>query len=223
MFDETLTKYAIILQTFKKLIDKGLFLSLQQELQMVKEELTSEEKFFEKAVITEKFVKKYKKHLIGAIITIVLIVAGNIAYNLNKQHTIDMANKTIAELKNKPDDVALLTKLKTLSPELYDVWTYSVALANSDTKKMQQLQNSKAILIGNLSTYEVAQASKDLQKLDSYAQKDGAIYKDLALIQSAIILMQNGKIDDAHMKLNMIRTTSPFANIVKALMHYGVK
>jgi len=198
-------------------------LSLQQELQMVKEELTSEEKFFEKAVVTEKFVKKYKKPLIGAVVAIVLIVAGDIAYNLNKQHTIDMANKTIAELKNKPDDVALLTKLETLSPELHDVWIYSVALANSDTKKMQQLQNSKAILVADLSTYEVAQASKDLQKLESYAQKDGAVYKDLALIQSAILLMQDGKIDDAHMKLNMIRTTSPFANVAKALMHYGVK
>ena len=77
MFDETLTKYAIILQTFKKLIDKGLFLSLQQELQMVKEELTSEEKFFEKAVVTEKFVKKYRKPLIGVVVAIVLIVVGD--------------------------------------------------------------------------------------------------------------------------------------------------
>jgi len=35
-------------------------LSLKQDIEMVKEELNSEEKFFEKAVLTERFVKKYK-------------------------------------------------------------------------------------------------------------------------------------------------------------------
>jgi len=45
-------------------------LSLKNNIEMVKEELNSEEKFFEKAVITEKFVKKYKNLLIGSVIAI---------------------------------------------------------------------------------------------------------------------------------------------------------
>ena len=35
--------------------------SLKENIEMVKNELNSEEQFFEKAVQTERFVKKYKK------------------------------------------------------------------------------------------------------------------------------------------------------------------
>ena len=41
-------------------IKEERFLSLKTDIEMVKDELTSEEKFFEKAVVTEKFIKKYK-------------------------------------------------------------------------------------------------------------------------------------------------------------------
>jgi hypothetical protein len=48
---------------FKLFKIEGFLLSLKENINMVREELNSEEKFFEKAVITEKFVKKYKNLL----------------------------------------------------------------------------------------------------------------------------------------------------------------
>ena len=67
---------------------------------MVKEELNSEEKFFEKAVMTEKFVKKYKNIMIGAVVAVVVLVSANLIYESNNNANIEEAN--MAFLKIKP-------------------------------------------------------------------------------------------------------------------------
>ena len=198
-------------------------MSLKENIEMVKEELTSEEKFFEKAVVTEKFIKKYKKLMIGSVVAITLFVAGDIAYTLNKEHTLQAANEALLQLKANPQDEATLATLKTLSPVLYDVWVYSQAVVAKNVKELEKLQTSKALLIGDLSTYEAAQNLQDLNKLENYSEEQNAIYRDLAQVQAAIILMQEKKIDEAHSKLSMISVNSPLAQVSRALMHYGVK
>jgi len=190
---------------------------------MVKEELTSEEKFFEKAVVTERFVKKYKKVMIGGVVAIVLFVAGNIAYTVNKQNTIESANSTLAQLQLNASNPATVARLASLSPALSDVWSYSQALVNQDMKALEKLQNSKTILVGDLASYEIAQNSKNITTLKAYAQKEDAIYADLAYVQSAVLLMQEKKIDEAHKILTMINLNSPLSQVASALMHYGVK
>jgi hypothetical protein len=198
-------------------------LSIKDNIEMVKEELTSEEKFFEKAVVTEKFVKKYKNVMIGSVVAITLFVAGNIAYNINKEHTLEAANQALLKLEANPQDAATLATLKTLSPTLHDVWVYSQAVVAKNVKALENLKNSKALLIGDLSSYEAAQNLQDLHKLENYSEKQNAIYRDLAQVQVAIILMKEKKLDEAHSKLSMISVNSPLAQVSRALMHYGVK
>ena len=190
---------------------------------MVKEELTSEEKFFEKAVVTEKFVKKYKNVMIGSVVAIVLYVAGSMAYTVNKQNNIENANSALSQLQVNANNPATLAKLKSLSPVLHDVWVYSQAVVNKDMGKFKTLKNSKALLIGDLSAYEIAQNSQDTRKLNAYAEKQDAIYADLARVESAIILMREKKIKESHELLRMISLSSPLAQVAKVLMHYGVK
>jgi hypothetical protein len=198
-------------------------LSLKNDIEMVKEELTSEEKFFEKAVVTERFVKKYKNVMIGGVIAITLFVAGSIVSNITKQNTIDNANLTLAELQLNASNPAKLARLTSLSPALSDLWQYSQAIVNKDMGSLQKLAKSKTILVGDLASYEVAQNSNDLAKLEAYSAKDDAIYADLARMQSAVILMNEKKIDEAHKILEMINLNSPLAQVASALMHYGVK
>jgi len=190
---------------------------------MVKEELTSEEKFFEKAVVTEKFVKKYKNVLIASVAIIVLAVAGNIVYTINKQNTLDKANSLLAQLQAKPNNPQIETKLKELSPALSSVWKYSQAVANNDVTTLKSLKKSDALMISDLASYEVAQNSKDVSTLQEYADKQNAIYSDLARVESAVLLMNEKKIDKAHEVLSMINVNSPLAQVAKSLMHYGVK
>ena len=198
-------------------------MSLKTDIEMVKDELTSEEKFFEKAVVTEKFVKKYKNLIIGGVIATVLFIAGNVAYTINKQNTIDSANAVLAELQINSDNEATLARLESLSPALSNVWLYSQALVNKDTATLEKLKNSKALLIADLASYEVAQNTKDAQKLEAYANKQDVIYVDLARVQNAVILMNEKKIDEAHEILSMININSSLSQVAKALMHYGVK
>ena len=198
-------------------------MSLKENIEMVKDELNSEEKFFEKAVMTEKFVKKYKKPLIGAVVAVVLIVVANFAYQASEQNRIASANETLSLLEKNPADEVALAKLETLSPALHDVWLYSQAVANKDLEALKKLKNSKALIVNDVAQYEAAQQSGDVAALESYAQKENAIYQDLALVMSAVILMQDGKVDAAKSKLSVISENSSLAQIATALMHYGVK
>jgi len=198
-------------------------LSLKQDIEMVKEELNSEEKFFEKAVITEKFVKKYKKAMIGSVVAVVAFVGISVTMQISKQNTLDGANKTLIELEADVSNEATLSRLKSLSPVLYEVWSYSQAIANKDVAALEKLKKSNTALLGDLATYELVSNSQDLASLNSYALNQNAIYKDLARVQVAILLMNNSKIDEAHEKLSQIGVESPLSKIANALMHYGVK
>jgi hypothetical protein len=190
---------------------------------MVKEELNSEEKFFETAVITERFVKKYKKAMIAGVTAIVVIVVANVSYDINKQNTMEAANAALVELQSDPSNAALVARLESLSPALRDAWTYSQAVANRDVESFKKLKDSKAPLIEDLAAYNLASESKDLAALDAYALKQDAIYKDLAQVQAAVLLMNASKIKEAHEKLSHIGIGSPLSQVANALMHYGVE
>lgn len=198
-------------------------MSIKNDIAMVREELNSEEKFFEKAVITEKFIKKYKNLMIGAVVIIVVVVGANIAYSINKESQIKEANRALATLSNDETNAEALLTLKSISSELYDVWRYSKAVAKKDMVTIKELTNSSAIMISDLAKYEIAQDSKDAASLASYASTQDAVYKDLALVQSAIILMNNSKIQKAHEELAKVSPNSSMSKIANALLHYGVK
>lgn len=198
-------------------------MSLKENIEMVKEELNSEEKFFEKAVITERFVKKYKNIMIGAVVAVTLFVIGDVAYTINREHTLEAANKALLKLEANPNDKATLTTLASLSPTLHDVWVYSQAVVAKDVKTLETLENSKALLIGDLSSYEAAQHLQDFDKLQNYSKKQNAIYRDLAQVQMALLLMKENRLDEARSQLSMISVNSPLAQVSRALMHYGVK
>lgn len=161
--------------------------------------------------------------MIASLVVVVLFIAGNIAYELNKQSTLDAANATLLELVNDSKNEAALTRLESLSPVLHDVWIYSQAVLNKDVAALESLRNSNAALVSDLASYELAVESKDLSTLDTYSLKQESIYKDLAQVQSAVLLIESGKTEEAHQKLSLITVDSPLAQVAASLMHYGVK
>ena len=195
-------------------------MSLKNDIDMVKEELNSEEKFFEKAVITERFVKKYKTTMIASAVVVVAIIIANVAFDINKQSQKDASNIALSKLMINKSDTAALQNLKSSSPDLYDVWILSQAIASKDSATLKVLTKSKAMVVGDLATYELAE---DAKTLDAYASKQDAIYRDLALIRSAVYLINSNKIDEAHDKLSKISAQSSLIKVAQALLHYGVK
>ena len=198
-------------------------MSIKNDIEMVKEELTSEEKFFEKSVITERFVKKYKNMIISSVVAIIVLVGANIAYDMNKESTAIAANEALNELFVDSKNIQALARLKTLSPDLHDAFIYSRAVADDDIKALEKLKSSKANLIGDLADYESMKNSKDVSVLNAYAMKQDSIYKDLASVQNAIVYISNGNTQKAHEVLSSINDTSSLSKVAAALSHYGVK
>jgi len=195
-------------------------LSLKDNISMIKEELNSEEKFFEKAVITEKFIKKYKKVMIASVAVVVLVVGANLLYDANERSKVTAANAALFKLQADANNAAALNELKGLSPNLYDVWVFSQAVAKKDLEALKGLKNSKALIVGDLAKYEVA---GNAASLEEYASKQDAIFRDLALVQSAVMLLNENKIDEAKDKLSKVSKDSSLNKMVSALMHYGIK
>jgi len=158
-----------------------------------------------------------------AVVTIVVVVVANVVYEANEASTINAANEALSELNADVTNEEALSRLESLSPSLYDAFIFSRAIADKDVKALEALKSSKTILVGDLATYESAQAAKDSSALSSYALQQNAIYKDLAQVQNAIILMNEGQTDKAHEILNTINESSSLNKVVKALLHYGVK
>lgn len=195
-------------------------MSLKESMKMVKEELNSEEKFFEKAVMTERFVKKYKNMMIASVIIVIVLVVANIGYESNEASKKTAANNLLAKLISNPSDKDSSLKLHSLNPALYDAWLFLQASVNKDMATMKELKNSKTLIVNDLAKYELA---TDVDSLDSYASKQDAIYRDLALVQSAVILLKENKIEEAHNKLAQISKTSSLTKVASSLMHYGIK
>ena len=197
--------------------------SLKENIEMVKNELNSEEQFFEKAVQTERFVKKYKKTLIELVAAAVLAIGTGTAYDIYTQNKIDQSNAAFNVLMADPDDQTAQEQLKTLNPKLYDLWTLSKALKSKDQEVLRTLQNSKALAVADLAAYELSAIEEDAEGLENYAQKSGALLKDLALIEAAVLLMEKGDVKSAKEKLSMIDINSPLYESAQSLAHYGVK
>ena len=198
-------------------------MSLKENIEMVKTELNSEEQFFEKAVQTERFVKKYKKPLIGIVVAAILVIGVGSAYNINQQSKIDASNKALNVLMADANDKAAQDQLKSLNPKLYDVWTLSQALKSKDQAKLQALKDSKALVVADLAQYELAAIQENESSLEAYTQKSGALLKELAIIEEAVLLMDKGDKAAAKAKLAMVDINSPVYQLAQTLAHYGVK
>ncbi len=53
---------------------------------MVRSELSSEEQFFEQAIVTERFIKKYKNVIVAIAVAIAVGVVGGVAYRAYEEN-----------------------------------------------------------------------------------------------------------------------------------------
>lgn len=198
-------------------------MSLKENMEAIKEELSSEEKFFESAVRTERFVKRYQKPLIAAVAISLFAVVGAIGYQAYTNAKIESSNTAFNLLMVNPTDTKAEQTLKNDNPELYDLWKLSRGIAQNDVTLLEGLKSSETFGVSDIASYEAAAIKGDIQSLEEYTKKQGALYKDLALLELAISAIEKGDVKTAHQKLALISEESPLYQVAGALSHYGVK
>lgn len=205
------------------LVSTGALLSLKENMDALKEELSSEEKFFESAIRTERFVKKYQKPLMAAVASLLLVVVGAIAYQAYEDNRSEKSNAALNALLMNPMDQGALKTLKEENSALYELYQLSKAVKENDVATLKTLQGAKSTEVSDIATYESAVLSGDEKTLDGYTKKQGAFYQEMALIELAVLAIQKGDIKSAHDKLAMIKEESTIYPLAQMLSHYGVK
>lgn len=192
-------------------------------MQALKEELNSEEKFFESAVRTERFVKKYQKPMIASVVVLLLGIGGSVAYQMIHDAKVERANIALNTLLMNPADQKALKELSSEGGSLYELYSLSRALRENDLKTLKTLQSASSSEVADIASYESAALSKDDKALEAYTKKQGSIYQELAVIELAVLSIQKGDSKAAHTSLELIKEESAVYPLAQMLSHYGVK
>ncbi len=198
-------------------------MSLKENIDMVKDELSQEEKLFAGAVKTERFVKKYKTQLIGFLIAIIVALVTNSIYQATVAQAIESSNEAYMTLLSNSDDTKAAEMLKENNPALYDAWLFKTAVEKNDEATLKTLSSSQSSVLADLASYELAALKKDKSALNEYALNQDAVLKDLAIINEAVLLMKEGKTDEAKKRLALIEDSSSLKKLSMLLQHYGIK
>lgn len=191
-------------------------MSLKENVDFVKEELSSEEKFLEGFVKVERFYKKYK---IFIIIAVVAVVAGTIGFYVTKylqEQTKVEANIAFNKVLENPKDSASLDILKEKSTQLYQVAQYLQAKENGEFSDIQ------VKYLKELSDYQKALSTNNSQELNKISMQNDFLLKEFAIFNKALILTQDGKYEDAKAALKLIPADSKVNDLVNVLKHYLV-
>ena len=189
-------------------------MSIKENVDYVKTELSSEEKFLENFVKSERFFKKYKTLIFGiiaaAIIGFVVVFVKNILDESNKLEA-NIAFKKVLENSN---DSQALTTLKNKNEKLYDIAKYLQA------QKEGKSVDVNLPMLKELSKYENALANKSISELDNLSMQNDFLLKEFAIFNKALFLTNEGKFDEAKAALKLIPENSRAFELAKLLNHY---
>lgn len=188
-------------------------MSIKENVNYVKDELSSEEKFLENFVKGERFFKKYRT-LIFAVI--VLAVVGSIGYVIKKD--LDESNKLEANIAfNKflesNDEKALVT-LKEKNEKLYEIALFLQA------RKDNKIVEINTPVLKELAKFQAAMESKNIKELENLSVQNDFLLKEFAIFNKALLLTNEGKFEEAKTTLKQIPQTSKATELANLLNHY---
>ena len=189
-------------------------MSIKENVDYVKSELSSEEKFLENFVKGERFFKKYKT-LIFAFVAVILIgFVGFFIKNSIAQSNKLEANIAFNKVLENSNDTSALANLKEKNPQLYDIALFLQA------KKDAKTVDINVPLLKELSKYSAALASKNISELDNLSMQNDFLLKEFAIFNKALFLTNEGKFNEAKTTLALIPQTSKAFELAKLLNHY---
>lgn len=189
-------------------------MSLKENVDYVKNELNSEEKFLEGFVKVERFYKKFKTLILGLIALVVVASIGLVVKNnIDETNKIE-ANLAFDKILKNPDDKDALAKLKDTNKNLYDIAMYLSAKQKGEVSKVD------VPFLKEITTYQEALKNKNIEELNNVSMENNFLLKEFAIFNKALILANEGKYEDAKAALNLIPKTSKANELANILNHY---
>ena len=185
-------------------------MSLKENIDFIKEEVSAQESFMEKTFKLEQFYKKYKIFIFGTVSLAVIAVIGvSISSYINEKNKIK-DNQAFNILLENPNNQESLKYLETNNKNLYEIAVYM-----NDKSK-----NTKVEFLKELSDYSKAIEKDDIDMLSTVSQNQNFLLKDFAIFNIALIQAQNGKYQDAKESIKLIPANSSVASLSSMLEHF---
>lgn len=190
-------------------------MSIKDDVNYIKNELSSEEKFLESFVKTERFFKKYKKLIFGLII---LVIVGSVVFlvktKLDEKNLYE-ANIALSNFLENGNQNSL-DELKEKNRDLYEIALYL------DAKNEFKNADINLKYLKELLDFQVALLNSNQSDLDAVSKKADFLLKDYAIFNQALILVNNQKYAEAREILGKISQDSRAIELATLLKHYLV-
>lgn len=196
-------------------------MSIKENLQAIKQGISTEEQFLEGIIKGERFFKKYKK----VIIVLLLLVVAGVGYYLvndyivkNRTQKANIAYSNLLKDENSTKDLQIL---KANSKPLYEAFSFQKAMQNNNLEVLKDIsKNSKNEVLKDLSSFYVAMSSADASSLASYANKK-SLLSEYASLNEVYLLLKNGDVSKAKSKLQSFGYDSSLIKYVNSFKHYN--
>jgi len=188
-------------------------MSLKEDVNYVKNELSNEEKLLENFVKSERFFKKYKT-LIFAFVVIIIIgsIGVMIKNNIDESNKLE-ANIALNNYLNAGDKTAL-DSLKGINKELYEIALYLEAKKDNNSAQIN------IPMLKQLQEFQQANSTNNVETLNNLSLQNDFLLKEFAIFNKALILTNQGKYEEAKKALTLIPQTSKAYELANLLNHY---
>jgi hypothetical protein len=190
-------------------------MDIKKNIEEVKKELTADEQMLASAFKIEKFYKKHKVKIIALVSAILIFVIGTQILEAIERSKLESANSAYLTLLKNPNDKEAKETLKSKNPKLFELYSYSQAVKNRDTKTLKDIQNSSDEILKDTSSYHLGVLEKK--------EVNSKFYNDFAILYNSYLAIKSNNIEEAKNQLALIDQNSPLYNISQVIKHYTIK
>lgn len=189
-------------------------MSMKENVDFIKNELSNEERFLESFVKTERFFKKYKVVLISGFILLSIIIIGFIVNSkIETQNRYD-SNLLLSKYIDSKDE-GVLAELKEKNQKLYELAIYLDAQNSENSNAKISLPILKELL-----EFQNAMNEQNIDSLNSLSLQNDFLLKDYAIFTKALSLANDGKYQEAKDAISTISLDSKSYELANLLNHY---
>jgi len=185
-------------------------MSLKENVSYIKDEISTEEQFFENFFKIEKFYKKYKKIILAVVVAGVLGLIGMTLFDFLGQKNAVVANEAYTKVLLNNNDKGALDELKSANEELYNIALFQISQEKTTASNVAYLED--------IASYNNAVAKGDIVALDGMIMKQDFLLKDFAVLSKTLILIEKKeykKAKDTIARIDEKSRVLPLSNMIK--------